>query len=117
MSHHGKIEEIIQANNLGYKTYLYFVCTDHFEKNILRVKMRVDKGGHFVSKDKIKDRYFKTLENLSDVIKNVHRAFIFDNSHSKNELIAEVYKGNAFKFHSATIPAWFEEYVYNKFEF
>ena len=117
MSHHGKIEEINQANKLGYKTYLYFVCTDHFEKNIHRVKIRVDKGGHFVDEDKIKDRYFKTLENLSSAIKNVHRAFIFDNSNSKNELIAEIYQSNAFKFHSSSIPAWFEEYVYNKFEF
>lgn len=117
MSHHGKIEEIKKANNLGYKTYPYFVCTDHFEKNIFRVKMRVDKGGHFVSEEKIKERYFKTLENLSDVIKNVHRAFIFDNSNSENELIAEIYQGSAFKFHANSIPAWFENYGYNKFEF
>jgi len=117
MSHQGKIEELKHANNLGYKTYLYFVCTDHFEKNILRVKMRVEKGGHFVGDDKIKDRYFKTLENLAEAIKNVHRAYVFDNSNSKNELIAEIYQGTAFKFHSSSIPAWFEKYVYNKFEF
>lgn len=117
MSHKGKIEEIKHANQLGYKTYLYFVCTDHFEKNILRVKMRVEKGGHFVGEDKIKDRYFKTLENLSEVIKNVHRAYIFDNSGLSNDLIAEIYQGTAFKFHTSSIPAWFEEYVYNKFEF
>jgi predicted ABC-type ATPase len=117
MSHKGKIEEIKQANNLNYKTYLYFVCTDHFEKNILRVKMRVEKGGHFVDEGKIKERYFKTLENLADVIRNVHRAYIFDNSESSNELIAEVYQGTAFKFHTSSIPAWFEKYVYDKFEF
>lgn len=117
MSHEGKIEEIKYANQLGYKTYLYFVCTNHFEKNILRVRMRVEKGGHFVGEDKIKERYFKTLENLSNAIRNVHRAYIFDNSESSNELIAEIYQGTAFKFHTSSIPTWFEEYVYNKFEF
>ncbi len=117
MSHIGKIEEIKQAKNLEYKTYLYFVCTDHFEKNIIRVKMRVEKGGHFVGEDKIKERYFKTLDNLADAIRNVHRAYIFDNSESSNELIAEIYQGTAFKFHTSSIPAWFEKYVYNKFEF
>ncbi len=117
MSDRFKLSEIDNANKLGYKTYLYFICTDDFEKNIERVKNRVLKDGHDVDEDKIKKRYFKTLENLSDAIKLVHRAYIFDNSGDKYELIAEIYKGKAFKFYSDSIPLWFENYVYNKFEF
>ena len=54
---------------------------------------------------------------MADAIKLVHRAYIFDNSGDKYELLAEIYKGTAFKFHTESIPQWFEKYVYNKFEF
>jgi predicted ABC-type ATPase len=117
MSDRHKLDEISQANKLGYKTYLYFICTDDFEKNIERVKNRVLKDGHDVNEEKIKKRYFKTLDNLSDAIKLVHRAYIFDNSGNNYELLAEIYQGTAFKFHTTSIPQWFEKYVYNKFEF
>jgi len=117
MSHPGKLNEIKMANDLGYKTYLYFICTDDFEKNIDRVKIRVSKGGHNVDEDKIQSRYFKTLENLSDAIKLVHRAYLFDNSGKNFTLLAEVYQGKAFKIHAENLPYWFENYVYNKFDF
>ena len=117
MSDRFKLEEINHANQLGYKTYLYFICTDDFEKNIERVKNRVLKDGHDVDEEKIKSRYFKTLDSLADAIKLVHRAYIFDNSGNQYELISEIYQGTAFKFYTTSIPAWFEKYVYNKFEF
>lgn len=117
MSDRFKLEDIKNANELGYKTYLYFICTDDFEKNIERVKNRVLKNGHDVNEEKIKSRYFKTLENLADAIRLVHRAYIFDNSGNQYELIAEIYQGIAFKFHTTSIPLWFEKYVYDKFEF
>lgn len=117
MSDRFKLDEITEANNLEYKTYLYFICTDDFEKNIERVKNRVLKDGHNVDAEKIKKRYFKTLENLSDAIKLVHRAYVFDNSGETYELLAEIYQGTAFKFHADKIPLWFEKYVYDKFEF
>lgn len=116
MSDGSKIRELEKANELGFKTYLYFVCTDDYEKNIDRVKLRVEKGGHAVDADKIQKRYFKTLENLSEVVRIADRSFIFDNSGKKMELLAEVYQGQAFKFHTASLPLWFEEYVYNKFD-
>lgn len=70
-----------------------------------------------MDEEKIKNRYFKTLDNLSDAIKLVHRAYIFDNSGNQYELLAEIYQGTAFKFYTTSIPTWFEEYVYNKFIF
>jgi hypothetical protein len=33
------------------------------------------------------------------------------------DLLAEVYQGKAFKFHTQNLPFWFEKYVYNKFDF
>ena len=63
MSDNSKLRELETAKKMGFKTYLYFICTDDYEKNIGRVKLRVAKGGHNV--DKIRKRYFKTLENLA----------------------------------------------------
>jgi predicted ABC-type ATPase len=117
MSNRYKLDEIIEANDLDYKTYLYFICTDDFEKNIERVQNRVLKNGHNVDAKKIEKRYFKTLENLSDAIKLVHRAYIFDNSGVTYELLAEIYQGTAFKFHTDKFPFWFEKYVFDKFDF
>ncbi|MBG6062646.1 putative ABC-type ATPase [Flavobacterium sp. CG_9.1] len=117
MSDNSKLRELETAKKLGFKTYLYFICTDDYEKNIDRVKLRVAKGGHNVDVAKIRKRYFKTLENIADVIKTVDRAFLFDNSGKKMDLLAEVYQGKAFKFHTENLPFWFEEYVYNKFDF
>ncbi|WP_264536122.1 hypothetical protein [Flavobacterium sp. N1736] len=62
MSDRHKLDEIVLSNKLGYRTYLYFICTD-------------------------------------------------------DELLAEIYQGTAFKFHTESIPEWFEKYVYNKFNF
>ncbi len=117
MSDNSKLRELEKAKKIGFKTYLYFICTDDYEKNIDRVKLRFAKGGHNVHADRIKKRYFKTLENLVEVIKTVNRAFLFDNSGEKMELLAEVFKGKAFKFHTQNLQFWFEEYVYNKFDF
>lgn len=117
MSDDSKLRELERAKKSGFKTYLYFVCTDDYQKNIDRVQLRVAKGGHNVDSSKIQKRYFKTLENLSDAIKIVDRAFLFDNSGTKMDLLAEIYQGQAFKFHTTNLPLWFEEYVYNKFDF
>lgn len=117
MSDSSKLQELETAKKTGFKTYLYFVCTDDYHKNIDRVQLRVAKGGHNVDTAKIQKRYFKTLENLYDAIKIVDRAFLFDNSGKKMDLLAEIYQGQALKFHTSNLPLWFEEYVYKKFEF
>lgn len=53
MSHPSKIEEVREAKEKGYKTYLYFICIDDPEVSISRVQNRVDKGGHYVAPEKI----------------------------------------------------------------
>ncbi|OAB29427.1 hypothetical protein FBFR_03890 [Flavobacterium fryxellicola] len=108
-SNNSKLRELETAKKIGFKTRLYFICTDDCKKNSHRVKLKVAKGGHNVDADKIRKRYFKTLENTADVIKTVDRAFLFDNSGKKMNLLAEVYQGKAFKFYTENLPFWFEE--------
>ncbi|MEM8894843.1 MAG: toxin, partial [Bacteroidota bacterium] len=53
MSHYSKIETLASANQRGYKTYLYFICTSSPEINIDRVNLRVKTGGHHVEKSRV----------------------------------------------------------------
>ena len=96
------------------KTYLYFICTDNPEINSLRIKNRIEKGGHNVPRNKIKARYLASLKQLAEAIKLVHRAYLFDNSNNKEKLIAEAYKGETFTIHTTILPQWFNQFVINK---
>lgn len=106
MSHESKIKEISIASENGYKVYLYFVCTDNPEINVNRVANRVEKGGHEVDIDKIKSRYQNTLNNLYPAMKVAYRAYLFDNSDIKFQLIAEVFDG-AMQLKVNNPPQWF----------
>ncbi|MDP2388264.1 MAG: hypothetical protein Q8M29_17955 [Bacteroidota bacterium] len=110
MSHESKLEEIEEARENGYKTYLYFVCTDNPDINISRVENRVDKGGHVVEQAKIRSRYPNTLKNLFQAIQLSDRVYLFDNSGKKQVLLAEVFEG-ILEIKVNKLPQWFMNYV------
>lgn len=117
MSHVSKLEDIIEANSLGYTTYLYFVCIDDPEVNISRVENRVQKGGHAVDSEIIKNRYIRTLNNLFPAIEISNKVYLFDNSGEKLTLIAEINDAKSLKLHinEEDFPNWFKEFVLNHF--
>ncbi len=114
MSHPSKVKFLQEAKEYGFKTYLYFIGTDSVETNINRVKARFDKGGHNVSEKKIRERYTKSLELLSDAVKNADRAYVFDNSENKMLWLAEFEKGKNVQFKTDAVPQWFDEYLLRK---
>ena len=112
MSHPSKIEEIREAKQKGYKTYLYFICIDDPEVNVSRVENRVIKGGHNVSPEKISSRYFNTLNNLMRMIENVDKCYLFDNSSEEYKLIAKIAENKlSLEIDPSELPNWFIEYV------
>ena len=80
MSHESKVEFLKRAQQLGYKTYLYFITTEDPTINVNRVQYREAQGGHSVPINKIIDRYERSMNLLIDAIENANRAFLFDNS-------------------------------------
>ena len=80
MSHDSHSQFVASARQKGYRTYLYFICTNAADLNVSRVEQRVDMGGHDVPEDKIRGRYERSLENLMGMLKNCDRAYFFDNS-------------------------------------
>lgn len=106
MSHPSKLEFLRDARQQGYRTYLYYVATDDPKINMARVRSRVKRGGHPVSKAKIVDRYFRSLGLLFEAVKLVDRAYLFDNSSHEPVLIAEITDGRHVKYQTNVLPAW-----------
>ena len=109
MSSPDKIRLLEQAQQLGYRTYLYFIATDDPTINISRVENRVKQGGHAVPKEKIVQRYYRSLDLLIDAIRHSNRSFVFDNSghNQKRTWLAEITDGVTLEIKVDQLPAWF----------
>ncbi|MBQ3005346.1 MAG: zeta toxin family protein [Clostridia bacterium] len=81
------VELLKNAKVSGYQIEVVFVLTANPQINVLRVAERVKNGGHDVPKDKIVSRYYKSLDNLSKLLKISDVMWVVDNSTDKAELI------------------------------
>lgn len=75
MSSVDKIQLLADAHSLGYRVYLYYICTDNVLINKERIISRVSMGEHNVPPDKIESRYIRSLDLLLDAIKQADRAY------------------------------------------
>lgn len=116
MSSHDKVKLLEQAQQLGYRAYLYFIATDDPAINISRVENRVKQGGHPVPEQKIISRYHRSLDFLLDAIRYTNRAYIFDNSGHNQERtwLAEITSGRDIEIKTDSVPAWFTKAVMGK---
>jgi len=114
MSHPSKIETLKKAKDLGYKNYLYFICTENVEINKSRVTERVKNGGHQVPPEKIEQRYHRSLELLKEAVGHTYRTYLFDNSEDTSQLVLDVYQGKEVTFQMESIPLWVDKYFLNQ---
>lgn len=106
MSSSDKIALLKEARECGYKTYLYYICTQDVFINKERIAGRVQMGEHDVPSDKVEARYLKSLALLSEAVKQADRAYLFDNTGRSHELIAEITEGKNATIISDTLPNW-----------
>lgn len=112
MSHPGKVEFLNHAIQQGYRVYLYYIATEDPDINISRVNVRVAQDGHPVSESVIRRRFTKSLENLKSAVRNTTRAYIFDNSQSQVQFIAEIQRGVDVALNTAVgLPYWVATYL------
>ena len=113
MSHSSKLDFLRAARGQNYRTYLYFIATADPQINLNRVENRVRSGGHPVPREKIIERYYRSLELLGHAIRLTDRAYIFDNSrdHQDSAWIAEITGGTQLELKVNEIPHWFDHYV------
>ena len=112
LSDKGKLTEIENAKQHGYRIYLYFVCTEDPDINVDRVANRVAKGGHPVAEVNLRARYIRTLENLLPAFLLADRAYLFDNSAMEMELAVEA-DGTNLHVLVDRAPAWIMDNLVN----
>jgi len=88
---------IRKAHDEGYFIKCIFVLTADPELNVLRIKARVEQGGHDVPADKIRDRYKKSLKNIKELIKICDIMHIYDNTGETPWRIFRKHKEEPFK--------------------
>lgn len=109
MSHTGKLSFMAEARKAGYRVYLYFIATNDPDINVNRVTIRLAQKGHGVSPEVIRNRYYKSLENLKEAVSHTDRAFLFDNSGKDPKLLAEITDGKEVNLEvdASELPRWF----------
>lgn len=117
MSARAKVEFFCKAREHGFRTYLYYVATEDPEINISRVAHRVSMGKHDVPRNKIIERYHRSLDLLADAVACADRAYVFDNSDSERERVwvAEVTAGAELELKTDLMPYWFKTALLDKF--
>lgn len=78
-----------KAKQRGFAVWLIYVVLDTVERNIERVAIRVEKGGHAVPEDKIRKRRSGSLAQFPWFLVHAEVAWIFDNSGAKPRQIGE----------------------------
>jgi predicted ABC-type ATPase len=115
MSHINKVNFLDEAQQAGFRTYLYYVATEDADINVERVQIRVASGGHSVPEDKIRSRYKRSLALLFKAVEYSNRAYIFDNSDQEYDLVAEVTEGERIEMKTERMPHWFKTALWDKF--
>ncbi len=116
MSSRDKVAFLKKAQECGFRTYLYYVATENPLINIERVNYRVRNGGHPVPKDKIINRYHRSLALLYEATRYTNRAYIFDNSLALRLPVAEITNGQELEMKTEVMPIWFKTALWDKFE-
>lgn len=112
MSHPSKVDFLQRAREKGYRVYLYYIATEAPEINISRVNVRVAQNGHPVAPETVKNRYYKSLQQLKPAIEKTNRAYFWDNSGTTSLLIAEITNGTDVSIIDINdVPNWFVKYV------
>ena len=74
--------------------------------------MRVAQNGHAVAPDTVKDRYYRSLNQLKFAIKNSDDAYFWDNSGAASMLIAKIKNGSEVEIiDTSKVPNWFAKNI------
>jgi len=71
---------IDEAHKNGFNVTLLYVTLNSADKAIDRVSQRVEKGGHGIPSDLIKERYMQSNRNLLEVALKSDNVYVYDNS-------------------------------------
>ena len=82
------------AKAAGFSVGLYYVALDTVERNIGRVRQRVEAGGHDIPEDDIRRRYEGSLDNIAAALSHADEALLLDNSGIQPHEVFRIEAGN-----------------------
>ncbi len=102
-----KLEFLKAAEARGYTVLLLFIGIDSPHSSEERVAIRVSKGGHDVPREKIHERYARTMKNLQRAFGTIGNIRVYDNSDLDRpyRLMASKDEGHEVVVYPPT-PAW-----------
>jgi predicted ABC-type ATPase len=86
---------LADAARQGIRVTVWYVGLGSVEEHIRRVRARVQRGGHDIHEDKIRERYVLSLENLVGLMRHLHELKLFDNSQTVDMTAGEAPKPRA----------------------
>ena len=82
-----KLDILEKAKSEGYFIKCVFVLTIDPSVNISRVAARVASSGHNVEEDKIRSRYYKSIENIKKLLEICDIMHVYDNTYMPVRII------------------------------
>ena len=110
-SHASKLALLSDAQRHGFVVVLLVVCLDNPQRLLARVKQRVQEGGHAVPAERILARYPRTLENLTQAVRQADMAMLYDTSAEGDDRVnrpvrVAVCRGTKTSIVVEPLPAW-----------
>jgi len=84
---------VLAAKERQFDFRLIFVMLSSVDLNVQRVRLRVEKGGHGVPEDRIRDRWGRSLAQLPWFLEQADQAALFDNTGAVPKLIGRKQAG------------------------
>ena len=82
-----KLKILRKAKEEGYFIKCVFVLTVDPQINIARIESRVAAGGHNVASDKVIERYYKSINNIKELLNICDIVHVYDNTKTPERII------------------------------
>jgi predicted ABC-type ATPase len=102
-----KLKFLKEIESAGYTVLLIFIGISAPEISEQRVAIRASQGGHDVPRDKLLERYSRTMNNLKRAFTSLQNVWVYDHSDLDRGyyLVAKVVDGHKIDVHEPT-PEW-----------
>lgn len=108
-----KLVMVSDLKKEGYRIFVVWIGTENPIINAERAMKRQEEGGHFVPRDKVHARYYKSMDNLSKLVEISDSAIVLDNSIEPYVVIRKS-NGCYHLEEEKKCPAWINVYLMDR---
>jgi predicted ABC-type ATPase len=105
-----RTEKLVKAaRELGYFVRLFYIGLNSCEESVKRIKNRVEKGGHGIDSQTVKNRFNTRFDSLLKILPFCNEAHFYDNENGFVE-VAE-YRNGELLTRDGVRPVWLQELI------